>query len=134
MKEKIKVLFAVDKKAKKSILKGAPTLANIIEGEVPDTYEFIFGFGEEDSIKQVDKLRPEIIFIGQNKSIDALGLLKKVKQLHPLAVVFIILPNILDDEQETIDEYMAAGAYKCFFSTIVHETLLHDMYVALNLE
>ena len=41
---------------------------------------------------------------------------------------------MVGDEQETIDEYMAAGAYKCFSSPIFISTLAHDMYVALNLE
>ena len=133
MKEKIKVLFTVEKKAEKKIRKGAPTLADLIEKEVPDMYEFIFGYGEEDTIRQVDKFRPEIIFLTRGKSMDALGLLKKVKQLHPPAVVFILL-SMVDDEQETIDAYMAAGAYKCFFSQFDSGILIHDMYVALNLE
>ena len=132
MKEKIKVLFTHSKKQKQKTSK--KKLEDLIEREAPDMYEFICGYGEEEIIKQVDKFRPEIIFISPDKLMDALGLLKKIKQLHPPAAVFIILTNIVDDEQETIDEYMVAGAYKCFSSTMVLETLIHDMYVALNLE
>ena len=134
MKEKIKVLFTHPKKLKQKTKR--IKLGDLIEKESPDMYEFIYAYGEEDSINQVDKFRPEIIFINQvDKQIEeSLGLLKKIKHLHPPVIVFIVLANIVEDEQETIDEYMAAGAYKCLFSTMVLETLVHDMYVALNLE
>lgn len=132
MKEKIKVLITIEKKLKQKTTN--KTLGDFIEIEVPDMYEFIFVYGEENIIKQVDKLRPEIIFINKSKRMDTLKLLKTIKQLHPSATIFIFLPNIDDEEQETIDEYMTAGAYKCFSSIMVLDSLIHDMHVALNLE
>jgi len=137
MKKKVKVLVSRPEKYKSKASKtpkGLFKFENLIEEELPDVYEFICGYGEDDIIKQVDRFRPELIFIGQSKLMDALGLLKKIKQLHPPATVFIIFGDIVDDEQETIDEYMAAGAYKCYLIPFGVDTLIHDMYVALNLE
>lgn len=130
MKEKIKVMFVCSKKQKQK----TKTLDELIEIEAPDVYDFINVYSRENVIEQVNKHRPKIIFLSQNKSINALELVKKIKSMHPSIVVFVILSDMLDDEQETIDEYMAAGAYKCYFSALVLDTLVHDMYVALNLE
>lgn len=132
MKAKPKVLFVLPKKLKQNTASG--TLEDLIEKEAPDMYEFSKGYVGKNIIEEVDKQRPEIIFLSQYKSFDALELLKKIKHIHPSAVVFVILSNMIEDEQETIDEYIAAGAYKCYFSTLVLDTLIHDMYVSLNLE
>ena len=132
MKEKIKVFFVHSKKMKPKASK--ETLEYLIEREAPDTYEFFDGYCGENIIEQVENQRPEIVFLSQNKSIDALELVKRLKSVHPSTVVFVILSDMIDDEQETIDEYMAAGAYKCYFATLVLDTLVHDMHVALNLE
>ena len=133
MKEKIKVLFPrLEKKSpkpKKIPMGGVMRLEDFIEKSAPDMYEFIYAnVEEEDIVKQA-----EIVLIThiESKSMRNLELLKKVKQLNPLASVFIL--NV-DDEQETIDEYMAAGAYKCYLQPLMIPTLAHDMYVALNLE
>ena len=134
MKAKIKVLLTSKKKPPKKSPKGSIRIEDFIEKEVPSMYEFIYGIGEEDIINQVDKHRPEIILITQGVTMDDLELLKKIKQHHPLSIVFMLLLNMIDDEQETIDEYMAYGAYKCFLQPLMIETLVHDMYVALNLE
>ena len=133
MKEKIKFMTIVKGKTNKSNME---SWKKVIERYAPDMYDMIFVTGEEESIKQVGKLRPEIIVIdlgNQHKPMDALGLLKKIKQLHPPAPILIIL-GMVNDEQETIDEFMAYGAYKCYLPPIVVDTLIHDMYVALNLE
>jgi DNA-binding NarL/FixJ family response regulator len=134
MKEKIKVLFTNSQKLAKK-RKGI-SLGDMIERETPEMYEFYYAFGEEDIMKQVSKFKHEIVFISQidKKIDDSIGLLKKIKQLHPRIVVFAILPNTVDDEQETIDRYISCGTYKCLSETIILETLVHDMYVALNLE
>ena len=131
MKEKIKVLATYSIKMKKK--KPPETIEDIIGKEVPEMYEFIYGYDEQDIMMKVDKFKPEIIFLRQVKSIDTLKVLQNIKQLHPIASVFVFLVNS-DDEQEMIDKHMAAGAYKCFFSALILETLIHDMYVALNLE
>lgn len=132
MKEKVKVLFVRSKKMKhKATIK---TFEDLIEIEAPDMYEFMNCYIWENIIEQVVELRPEIIFLSQNESMNILELLKTIKQVHPSVTIFAFLPNRIDNEQETIDEYMAAGAYKCMFSNFSINTLVHDMYVALNLE
>ena len=128
MTEKITILMRGNKKQR--FKKSAIRLEDMIEKEAPDMYEFIYGVDEEDIIVQVDKCRPEIVFIGQ----DDLELLKKIKQLHTLVAVFVFMLDILDDEQEAIDKYMAYGAYKCCLPPLMIDTLVHDMHVALNLE
>lgn len=131
MEEKVKVLFILDKKPKKN----TPTsIQDYIKEKTPDIYEFIYGVGDEDSLNQIDKHQPKIIFLPNKKSLDSLKLLYKIKQLHPSIVVFIMIFEMVDDEQETIDEYMASGAYKCFLQPLMIDSLVHDMYVALNLE
>jgi DNA-binding NarL/FixJ family response regulator len=129
MKEKIKFLLISDKKLKPE---GIKHWKDHVERYAPDMYDTINAIGNEEGIKQVDKLRPEIIMLmGSFK--DTLGLIKKIKQLHPPAAVFIF-QEMVDDEQETIDEYIACGAYKCYFPPLAFDTLIHDMYVSLNLE
>ena len=129
MKERIKILSISTKKMK---LEEAKNWQNLIEKFAPDMYDTIEAVGEEETIKQVVKYRPEIILLN-DKVKDALNLLKKIKQMHPLSAVFILI-NMVDEEQEMIDEYTASGAYKCYLSPLMIESLIHDMYVALNLE
>lgn len=132
MKDKIKVLFVRSKKRKQRAT--AKSLEDLIELEAPDTYAFIDGYDREGIMEQVAVQKPEIVFLSQGKSLNALALLKEIKAIHPSAAVFVVLSNRIEDEQEAIDEYMAAGAYKCYFSTLVLDTLVHDMYVSQNLE
>ena len=129
MKERIKLLSINYKKMKPTEISAQTEL---IEEYAPDMYDSIFAVGAEEGIKKVVDFRPEIIFLNE-KIKDTLGLLKKIKQMHPPAVVFIFL-SVVDDEQEAIDEYIASGACKCYVPPIIMDTLIHDMYVALNLE
>lgn len=129
MTERIKILSIGKKKMKPE---EAKNWKRLIERYAPDTYDTIDAGGEEEGIKQIVALRPEIILLNDNVK-DALGLLKKIKQIHSSAAVFVLL-NMSDDEQEAIDEYMASGAYKCCLPPLIMDTLIHDMYVALNLE
>ena len=132
MKTKAKVLIVVDKKPKKR--KNVMSFEEIIEKNAPNMYEYYYGIGDEDAIKQIEEYRPEIVFMQHNNSKGVLGLLKKVKTMHPLVAVFILLDNV-DDENELLVEYMAAGAYKCYcIPPLIINSLIHDMYVALNLE
>ena len=75
MKEKIKVMFVCSKKQKQK----TKTLDELIEIEAPDVYDFINVYSRENVIEQVNKHRPKIIFLSQNKSINALELVKKIK-------------------------------------------------------
>lgn len=132
MKDKIKVLFIHPRKRRRKT--SAKTLTTLIQMEVPDLYEFSDVYLSEDIIGQVEKQRPEIIFMCQHKSFNAIETLKKIKQVHSSAAVFVVLSNMIKDEQETINAFLSAGAYKCYFATLVIDTLIHDMYVCLNLE
>ena len=134
MKEKIKVLITRKKKWITKRAKQSSNIEYIIEKMAPGVYEFIDGVGEENIIMQVEKCSPEIIFIVPYAQMDGLNLLRQIKRLQPTANVFVFLLNIIDNEEETIDQYMSLGAYKCFLPPLNINTLVHDMYVSLNLE
>lgn len=134
MKEKIKVLsICLNKHILKKQMRNK-TLYDNIESVVPDTYEFIYTYISKNILKEIEEYQPKIVFMTQNESKDTLGLLKEIKQLMPSVAVFVLLSDLIEDEQGTIDEYMGAGAYKCLFSALSVNSLAHDMYVALNLE
>lgn len=133
--EKIKVLFIQSQRIKKSTK--IKTLGDLIEKESPDTYEFINVCSKDNVIEQVTEQKPKIVFLShkeQKKYANALELVKEIKSQHPSVAIFILLSDMIGDEQELINEFNAAGAYKCYLSTLVLDTLIHDMYVALNLE
>ena len=132
MKDKIKCLSMGYQKPKLDNIK---SWEGAVERYAPDMYEFFYSTGEKETISQINKLQPEIIMMNpsNHKLLDSLGLLIKIKQLHPTAAVFVNL-NIVDDEQEVVEEFMARGAYKCYLPPFFFDTLIHDMYVALNLE
>jgi len=129
MKEKIKIMSIGDKKMKPDEEK---SWKGLIEEYAPDMYDTINVVGEKESMKQVIEFRPEIIILS-DKIKNPLGLLKKMKEIHPQSFIFIWLSTIAD-EQEAIDEYMASGAHKCYTPPITLDALFHDMYVALNME
>lgn len=129
MKARIKFLSIGNKRLKSEHVKN---WNNLIERYAPDMYAIFNAVGEEEGIKQIVQLRPEIIMLS-SKIKDVMGLLIKIKQIHPTAAVFIML-GVVDDEQEAIDELKAHGAYKCYTSPLSMDTLIHDMYVALNME
>ena len=127
---KIKVLNIYQKKIKTS----RKTISDLIDTMVPDMYEFTTEYIGTNIIDEIKKLCPQIVFLWQCKSEYMLDLIKKIKEIDPLIAIFVFVPDSVDNEQELIDEYMSAGAYKCLFSTISFDSLIHDMYVALNLE
>ena len=132
MRTKIRVLFINSKKTKRR--KTTRTIEDLIEIETPDTYEFINEDFGCNIVEQIKEHKPEIIFLNDNKSTNIMELIKKIKATDPSIKVFVIISNVIDDEQELIDKYQKAGVYKCYFSTLVLDTLIHDMYVSLNLE
>lgn len=100
-------------------------------------YELFYSAGEKDTLKKIDVFHPEIVLIlpsiFDSSLISGLSLLKEIKQLHPMAAVFVNL-GMVDNGQEAIDAFMACGAYKCYAAPVSMDALFHDMYVALNLE
>lgn len=106
---------------------------NLIEEYAPGLYENYHVAGEKEILEQITKLRPEIIMMS-NKTKGVLELLSKIKQIHPEGAVFVVLADEEDDEQAAMDEFKARGAYKCYSNPLSVDTLVHDMYVALNME
>lgn len=132
MDNKIKVMIVEHKK--KRIKKGIMPLERIIEESVPNFYEFIYTYGEKETLNEVQKLQPEIVYLGHQKHMDSLSLLEKIKEINEHIEVFVFLPTV-ENEQDVFDEYMLAGAYKCYLTPpLIIDSLIHDMYVALNVE
>jgi len=129
MEKKVKLLFIANRKMKKDDEKNTRKL---FEEYAPGLYDIFTSVGAKESIEQVILHHPEIIVLNDNVK-GAQELLKKIKQIHPKATVFVFV-SIVEDEQRVIDEYTACGAYKCYMPPIVMDSLVHDMYVALNLE
>lgn len=129
MNAKIKLLSIGNKKLKTENVK---SWNNLMERYAPGLYENFYAVGEKEAIKQVIQLQPEITMLSDNMK-DALGLLIKIKQINPAGVVFVVL-GMVDDEQRIMTEFKAHGAYKCYTPPLSMDTLIHDMYVALNIE
>ena len=130
--EKIKVLLAHTKKVRKNAK--VKTIGDIIEMVAPDAYDFYYVHDRSTLLRTVDELRPEIVFLPNQKHFNALELVKEIKSLYPSTAIFVMLSGMEEYEQKTIEDYRAAGAYKCCLATLAIEGLVHDMYVALNLE
>lgn len=129
---KIKVLFIQEKKIKNKAK--VFTLGDIIEKLVPDTYEIDYISIKENIVEKIDQFKPQIIYIGQSKAFDILELVMRIKELFPLTVILANLSDRVNDQQELIIKLKEAGVYKCYYSTLIIETLVHDMFVALNME
>ncbi len=130
--EKIKMLFIQEKKVKnraKTLL-----LGDVIEKLVPDTYEIDYISIKENIIGKIDQFQPQIIYIGQSKAFGILELVMRIKELFPWMVILANLSDRVGDQQELIIKLKEAGVYKCYYSTLIVETLVHDMFVALNME
>lgn len=104
---------------------------DLVERYAPNLYENYYAVGEKEAMRQVTELQPEIVMLS-NGMKDALGLLVKIKEINPAGAVFVVL-GIVDDEEEVMDRFKAAGAYKCYTSPLSMDTLIHDMYVSLNI-
>lgn len=132
MNSKIKVLTINSKMAKRK--RYVVPIEDLIDKEVPNTYEFFNVFSYHDAIDFIEQYKPEIIFIGHQKSNNSLTILEEIKHINPNVAIFVFLP-IIDNEQDNYDKYMDLGVYKCYLTPpLVIDTLIHDMYVALNLE
>ena len=61
MNEKIKVLSVITEKRRYRLCK--LTMNDVIEKEVPDTYEFKVVFKGQNIIEQIEQYRPKIVFL-----------------------------------------------------------------------
>lgn len=129
---KINVLFIQGKKIKHRA--NVITLGDMIEKLVPDTYEIDYVSVKEDVIKKINQFRPQIIYIFQNNSFDILSMVMRIKEMFPEAVILANISDSISRPQEVMAELKEIGVYKCYHSTLILETLVHDMFVALNRE
>ncbi len=132
MNEKLRLLSVTQKKIKKR--EKRKSLVEMVEVLNPETYQSFSYHLKEDIIKKILEIDPHVVFLCKQKPNDALKLISSIKKIKPSVVIFAFLPDILDNEQDTIEEYMAAGVYKCLYSVISLDTLIHDIHVSLNLE
>lgn len=127
---KIKVLFIQEKKIKK----GAISLSDLIENEVPDTYEFEHVSAKEDIIGKVAGFHPQIVFVSNSKAYDIFDLVQKIKELDSEIVILAMVYTNLGSEREMMDGLTETGVYKCYTSQLSVDSLIHDMFVSLNME
>ncbi|MCC8195836.1 MAG: hypothetical protein LIO49_03380 [Ruminococcus sp.] len=127
---KIKVLFIQEKKVKK----GAISLSDLIENEVPDTYEFDHVSAKEDIIGKVAEFHPQIVFISNSKAYDIFELVQKIKELDSEILILAMVYTNFGSEREMMDKLTEMGVYKCYTSQLSVDSLIHDMFVSLNME
>lgn len=137
MSKKIKVLICRKEKTIIDVLrrrKNVTGIDTIIEKIVPNTYEFSFGNGIDESLEIIKREMPQIVFISPLQLDEGLHNVRLIKESSPTCVVFVFLYNIVDDEQRLIDAFEEAGAYKCYLPPLAINSVAHDMYVSLNIE
>lgn len=99
---------------------------------VPDTYTLFKAKNAKEAVKMMDEITPDAIVIKLlNSKLDGLDLIAKAKEHAPRAKLFVYS---YDDDQETIDAYKAAGAYKYYIIPLLIDIYFHDLYVALHAE
>jgi len=128
--DKIKVLFIQEKKLKK----GAITISDLIENEVPDTYEFDHVSAKENIMGKVAEFHPQIVFISNSKAYDIFELVQKIKELDSEIVILAMVFTDFGSEREMMDRLTEMGVYKCYTSQLSVDSLIHDMFVSLNME
>lgn len=129
--EKIRLLFIQEKKIKKGKML---TLGDMIENEVPDTYKIDYVSAKENIFDKVKKFGPQIVFIGDSKAYDIFDLINKIKGLDARIVIFVNIVTDAESEHKTMDKLKKFGVYKCYSSQLSLDSLIHDMFVSLNME
>ncbi|MBE6024465.1 MAG: hypothetical protein E7231_14975 [Cellulosilyticum sp.] len=129
---KIHVLYVQEKKIKNK--KKIVTLGSMIDTMVPDTYEMDYTSIKEDIFDKIDQFQPKIVHIFQSNACDIVDLVTNIKQSHPEIIIFVSLSDAVSNPLEMMEELKAAGVYKSYGLTLIMETLIHDMFVALNME
>ena len=129
--DRIRVLFVQEKKIKKGKV---ITLGDLVEKEVPDTYEMDYISAKENILDKVKKFDPQILFIAQCKAYDVFDLVKRVKGIKPDVIVLVNLTMVAESEQEAVNRLKGLGVYKCYSSALSVDSLIHDMFVSMNME
>ena len=129
--EKIRVLFVQEKKIKKGKM---ITLGDLIENEVPDTYQVDYVSAKENILDKVKGFEPKIIFIAQSTAYDVFSLIKQFKEGNSDVVILVNLTAAVEAEKKIIETLMNLGVYKCYSSVLSVDSLVHDMFVSLNME
>lgn len=130
--DKIKAMFVSEKQIKKSA--NTITLGDLINNEVPDTYDIVYACIKDDIIEQITRERPQILFIAQVKGYNLYELVEKIKDYSPEIVILVSLDASLDNEQEAIERFTEIGVYKCYSTSFSIDALIHDMFVSMNME
>ena len=110
------------------------TLGDLIENEVPDTYQVDYVSAKENILDKVKGFEPKIIFIAQSTAYDVFSLIKQFKEGNPDVVILVNLTAAVEAEQKIIETLMNLGVYKCYSSVLSVDSLVHDMFVSLNME
>lgn len=129
--DKIKVLFIQEKKIKKG---KTITLGDLIENEVPDTYEMDYVSAKENILDKVKVFNPQIVFIGYSKAYDIFDLIKKIKEFNFKLVFLATIVTDAENEHKVMAELKELGVYKCYTTELSLDSLIHDMFVSLNME
>lgn len=129
--EKIKVLFVQEKRARKNF----PLLVECFENEAPDTYEMTDVGTKENIVAKLEEFKPHIVIIMQNsRNVNVYDIAQKIKNTFPQQIIFVSLLDTIGNQEKVIQDLKDVGVYKCYFSAMLIDTLIHDMYVALNRE
>ena len=128
---KIKLLFIQEKIVHKA---NALTLGDLIEKQAPDTYEMDRVSAKEDILGKVKEFGPQIVMISDCKSYDVFDLIKKIKELDSKIVILVSVLADAGEEHERMERLKEIGVYKCYTSRLSVDSLIHDMFVSLNLE
>lgn len=130
--DKIRVLYVQEKRIKEK--DKAMTIGGVIDSMVPDTYEMDYIGIKENILKKVEAFKPHIIHISQSPKVDILEMVNNIRKTFPSIVIFVSISDHVSNQQEVILQLKDAGVYKCYGFTLVIENLIHDMFVALNME
>lgn len=132
MSEKIKWMIITSKAYAKGYKKD---MQRFVDQHDPDTYDVIITSNVKEALKLIDTMRPELIQLESHQlNIDCLALLREIKARHPKVVVFVSIDTEYEDDEKLIGDFLACGAYKCYVVPVWIETLIHDFFVAQNME
>lgn len=134
MKSKKRILSIGKKLKKQKNKENEISIEDIIEEKAPGLYEFYKAVYSKAVDKAIE-IVPDIVWIFDDGSFDSHLLIKQILHIQPKAAIFVMIIGAYENEQEIGDSFMALGIYKCYFlPPLLLDSLVHDMYVALNME
>ncbi len=130
-----KIILTVVKKIRKLKKKEQNmSLEAVIEDKTKGLYEFRKAI-YSNAVETVKKINPNIVWLFDDGKFDVDTILKEIHSINSQIAIFIMVTGNYEDEQEVGDYFVSLGAYKCYFiPPLLLDSLIHDMYVALNME